>query len=235
MEELSDLLKNATFSKESRAENIAAILKEGIIKGYWKPGSPINDLDLSKKLGVSRTSVREALSRLVESRIIERVHWKGFYVRNIDWKEIESIFEIRMSLEKLAFSKALNFITDKDIDELEAYIEQAEEKIRTDEKDGFMQVDPLFHNKICEISGNEWISYTLNNSLTLLNVLRYMDKQGDFKSAAVDSVNQHREILEQIKKHDRQGVLDKLEYHINAHKQRLHHLYAASMLETEKQ
>src|SRR6056297_1363526 len=233
MEELSDLLKNATFSKESRAENIAAILKEGIIKGYWKPGSPINDLDLSKKLGVSRTSVREALSRLVESRIIERVHWKGFYVRNIDWKEIESIFEIRMSLEKLAFSKALNFITDKD--ELEAYIEQAEEKIRTDEKDGFMQVDPLFHNKICEISGNEWISYTLNNSLTLLNVLRYMDKQGDFKSAAVDSVNQHREILEQIKKHDRQGVLDKLEYHINAHKQRLHHLYAASMLETEKQ
>lgn len=234
MEDLPELLKNATFSKESRAENIAAILKEGIIKGYWKPGSPINDLELSKQLGVSRTSVREALSRLVESRIIERVHWKGFYVRNINWKEIESIFEIRMSLEKLAFSKALKFITDKDISELEALIEQAEEKIRNDEKDGFMQVDPKFHDKICQISENEWISYTLNNSLTLLNVLRYMDKQGDFKSAAVDSVNQHREILEQIKKHDRQGVLEKLEYHINAHKQRLHHLYAASMLETEK-
>ncbi len=231
MDNLSELLKNATFSKESRAENIAAILKEGIIKGYWKPGSPINDLEISKQLGVSRTSVREALSRLVESRIVERVHWKGFYVRNLNWKEIESIFEIRMVLEKLAFSKALNFITDKDIETLEDLISQAEEKIREDDKDGFMQVDPLFHDKICQISENEWISFTLNNSLTLLNILRYLDKQGDFKSAAVDSVKQHREIMEQIKNHDRKGVLEKLESHINAHKQRLHHLYANSVLE----
>jgi len=137
-----------------------------------------------------------------------------------------------MSLEKLAFSKALLFITDKDIQDIELLIEQAEEKIRNEDKDGFMQTDPLFHDKISKISENEWISYILNNSLILLDILRYMDKQGDFKSAAVDSVKQHREILEQLRKRDHQGVISALENHIYAHKQRLHHLYANSILES---
>ena len=64
---------SSVFSKESRAEHVATIIRNGISSGFWRPGDTINDQALASDLGVSRTSVREALSRLVESRVVERV------------------------------------------------------------------------------------------------------------------------------------------------------------------
>ncbi|MCP4756771.1 MAG: GntR family transcriptional regulator [Proteobacteria bacterium] len=82
-------------------------VKESILHGRWEPGDCIDDLQLSKELGVSRISVREALSKLAENRILHRQHWKGFHVRELSWDEIESIIDVRMSLEHLALEKCL--------------------------------------------------------------------------------------------------------------------------------
>lgn len=209
------------FSRESRSEHIATIIRDGICAGTWTAGQGINDQALATELGVSRTSVREALSRLVESRVVERIQWKGYYVRRLSWKEVENLVDIRLSLEKLAFTKAFDRIGETVISELRESIDLTESTISDKDLSGFMRYDPLFHETIYRVSGNEWISYILNNSLTLLSVLRYMDKGDDFTDAAMSSVRDHRSILEAIEHRDIGLMLSRLEHHLMNHKERL--------------
>jgi len=209
------------FSRESRSEHIATIIRDGICAGTWTAGQAINDQALATELGVSRTSVREALSRLVESRVVERIQWKGYYVRRLSWEEVENLVDIRLSLEKLAFTKAFDRIEEAIISELRKSIDQTEATISENDLAGFMRYDPLFHETIYRVSGNEWISYILNNSLTLLNVLRYMDKGDDFTDAALSSVRDHRSILDAIERRDIGLMLSRLEHHLLNHKERL--------------
>ncbi len=221
---IQDVLAMHAFSKESRGENIASIIRDGIVKGLWKPGDPISDLDLSKQLGVSRTSVREALSRLVENRIVERVHWKGYYVKDLSWEEVESLVEIRKALEEIAFSRVMSHMPESLLDKLQECIEAQQHCIDTDDRDGFMVVDPQFHELVFEASGNPWIAYVLNNTLTLLNILRSVDKKNDFAEAAQWSVDQHRGILAAMREGDAQKVIRLLDSHIEVHKERLRNL-----------
>ena len=209
------------FSKESRGENIASIIRDGIIKGLWKPGDSISDLELAKKLGVSRTSVREALSRLVENRIVERVHWKGYYVKELSWEEIESLIETRKALEDVAFSRVMARKPEGLLDRLEECIAAQQVCVDTNDRDRFAIVDPQFHELVYEASGNPWISSILQNSLTLLNILRSYDTREDFSKAAQWSVDQHRGILAAMKEGDSERVIRLLDNHIELHKQRL--------------
>lgn len=220
-ESIENSLSVHAFSKESRGENIASIIRDGIVKGLWKPGDPISDLDLSKQLGVSRTSVREALSRLVENRIVERIHWKGYYVRELSWAEVESLVEIRKALEQIAFSRVMANVSEALLEQLALCIDAQQRCVDTNDPDGFLIVDPQFHELVYEASGNHWIPYILNNSLTLLNILRSVDKKNDFAEAAQWSVDQHRGILAAMRARDTKEVLRLLDNHIELHKERL--------------
>ena len=220
-ETIENSLSVHAFSRESRGENIAAIIRDGIVKGLWKPGDPISDLELSKQLGVSRTSVREALSRLVENRIVERIHWKGYYVKELSWEEVESLVEIRKALENIAFSRVMSNMPPRLLDRLEACIEAQQQCVDSGDRDGFMIVDPQFHELVYEASGNHWIPYVLNNSLTLLNILRSVDKRNDFAEAAQWSVDQHWGILAAMRSGDAVETLRLLNEHIELHKERL--------------
>lgn len=220
-ESIENTLSVHAFPKESRGENIASIIRDGIVKGLWKPGDPISDLELSKQLGVSRTSVREALSRLVENRIVERIHWKGYYVRELSWAEVESLVEIRKALEEIAFSRVMGNLSEELLDQLEACVEAQQQCVDANDRDGFMIVDPQFHELVYEASKNHWIPYILNNSLTLLNILRSVDKKNDFAEAAQWSVDQHRGILAAMRSRDTAEVLRLLDDHIDLHKERL--------------
>lgn len=220
-ESIENSLSVHAFPKESRGENIASIIRDGIVKGLWKPGDPISDLELSKQLGVSRTSVREALSRLVENRIVERIHWKGYYVRELSWAEVESLVEVRKALEEIAFSRVMVDLSEKLLDRLEECIEAQQSCVDRNDQDGFSIVDPQFHELVYEASKNHWIPYILNNSLTLLNILRSVDKRNDFAEAAQWSVNQHRGILTAMRSRDTDEVLRLLDDHIDLHKERL--------------
>src|SRR4030042_321796 len=96
-----------SLSRVTNASSVCEIVKEGIAAGFWLPGDRINDRELSEKLGVSRISVREALAILVESQLVERVQWKGYFLRKLTLREVKSIIEIRIALEQLAIKSVM--------------------------------------------------------------------------------------------------------------------------------
>ena len=198
----------------SRSSEIYSIIREGIIAGQWLPGDRIDDKELALKLGVSRLSVREALSKFYESRIVERIHWKGFFLRKISVKEIESIVEIRIALEKVAIRNAIAKADAAFYDELEQAIFYAEQALESDDHAEYMKRDFRFHALIYEASENTWIAMIIDNFIVLIDVLRNLSMMPDFASAARVSMADHRLILSHMRNKDVDAAIAELCRHM---------------------
>src|ERR1700704_590317 len=79
-------------------------LRNAILSGVFKPGERLLEQNLCDWVGVSRTSIREALRRLEAERLITITPNRGPSVTEITWEEAQSIYEVRALLEGEAAS-----------------------------------------------------------------------------------------------------------------------------------
>ncbi|EGB16342.1 transcriptional regulator, GntR family [Pseudodesulfovibrio mercurii] len=92
----TDLTKRAEVSG---VEKIAETLRRAIFKGAFLPGDQLKEVELSRSLGVSRGSVREALRILSTEELVVHLPNKGASVRKLSLDEIDDIFLTRHILE----------------------------------------------------------------------------------------------------------------------------------------
>lgn len=85
---------------------ITSILKKAIYSGEYKSGEELSLTDISARLGVSRTPVREAFQALAADGLITLRMNKGAIVNKIDRKFIKDTFEVRILLESEAAARA---------------------------------------------------------------------------------------------------------------------------------
>jgi DNA-binding GntR family transcriptional regulator len=78
-----------------------AILDE-ILEGTLAPGAVLAEVEQSTRLGVSRTPVREALSRLVADGLVEPLAGRGLIVTEVSLDNIVELYELREALEEQA-------------------------------------------------------------------------------------------------------------------------------------
>src|SRR5689334_1922136 len=76
-----------------------AKLRDAIVSGVFKPGERLLEQKLCDQMGVSRTSVREALRSLEAERLVTITPNRGPSVTEITWAEAQSIYEVRALLE----------------------------------------------------------------------------------------------------------------------------------------
>ena len=100
-------------------ERTYGAVKRMILAGTLRPGEKLAERELSRRLKVSRTPLREALSRLVQEGLVENRPRRGHYVRAIDAKSVADLYDLREVLEKHAVRLAARRLTDADIAELE--------------------------------------------------------------------------------------------------------------------
>ncbi|MEU0688547.1 GntR family transcriptional regulator [Streptomyces uncialis] len=79
-----------------------AHLRSEILDGVLSPGTPLLEVEQSERLGVSRTPVREALSRLAAEGLAEPSGKRGLVVTQVDDRYVRSLFEQRSCLEAQA-------------------------------------------------------------------------------------------------------------------------------------
>lgn len=81
-------------------------LQEQILEGHLAPGTVLAEVEQSERLGVSRTPVREALSRLVAAGLATQQRGRGTVVSEISPENIDQLFELRIPLETQAAALA---------------------------------------------------------------------------------------------------------------------------------
>ena len=125
------------LEKETCKEYVYRVLKDNIMSLELSPGEILSESDLSKKLNVSRTPIREVLIKLKAEKLIEVKPQAGTYVSQIDWNLIEEAIFIRYNLEKEALKEACeNFSEDTLIEvvskHIKAPVEQWKKLIKED-------------------------------------------------------------------------------------------------------
>lgn len=104
-------------------EAIFTVLRREILTGVHPPGTALREVGLSERFGVSRTPVREALSRLQHERLLERAS-RGLQVPRIDPQEVIQIYDLRVMLEEDAAGQAARSRSASDLMRLEALLER---------------------------------------------------------------------------------------------------------------
>jgi DNA-binding GntR family transcriptional regulator len=100
------------------AEHAADTIRESILAGRIPAGARIAELDLARQLSVSRTPIREALSRLAAEGLVELSPNRGARVSSWTAEELREIFEVRLRLEPYAVRQAVPLLSEADLAEL---------------------------------------------------------------------------------------------------------------------
>jgi DNA-binding GntR family transcriptional regulator len=107
-------------------QQTVATLREALLNDVFKPGEQLVERKLADLTGVSRTSIREALSQLEAEGLVTRVSGKGMIVTWLSQDEALSIYEARAILESAIARLFVQRATDEEIEELAGRIAEAE-------------------------------------------------------------------------------------------------------------
>ncbi|WMM24363.1 FadR/GntR family transcriptional regulator [Tissierella sp. MB52-C2] len=212
-------------------EQIVEQIQELILDGTFKKGDKLPpERELTTKLGVSRSSLREALKALEVLGLIESKQGEGSYISNnvnstilksisIAYKlnngTIEDILELRHSLEIQAVRTASIKATEEQIEELEVIVNKMEDAIDEDEQS---QLDIEFHGKLIGMMNNvmfQIISDSVSNLMQpFIKSIREIYKEHDEYLKTYYFVEQHRNVLNAIKERNPEKAVNLMMEHI---------------------
>lgn len=107
-------------------EQTVGVLREAVLNGTFRPGEKLVERTLAERIGVSRTSVREALGQLDAEGLVRRVPGKGIHVTKLSEAEALAIYEARAILESALARLFAERANAEEIDALEQGIQEAE-------------------------------------------------------------------------------------------------------------
>lgn len=181
-------------------EEIFEYIRQDIITGALPQGELLNESELASRFGTSKTPVREALTRLRQTSLVELIPRKGFLVTPISVTDIQEIFEMRLILERAAAELAAVRITEDELEQLEEYREIAAFRNEPDSIYRAIKANRDFHIKIARASRNNRLISALERVFDDAQRLHYIDLQmGGFIKAWSDD---HGGIIDALRARD---------------------------------
>jgi DNA-binding GntR family transcriptional regulator len=168
-------LLDQPIESSSLVDTVVERLERAIISGELKGGTRISEQALAMSLGVSRSPLREALSRLEGRRLIERIPNVGARVVELHPDNLEEVLAIREVLETLACRLAATHMSDAEIKDLERMLEGRRQRAVAKgptlyDKSG----DYDFHTRIIMNCGNKTLKdIMLRDVYYLMKAYRY--------------------------------------------------------------
>lgn len=184
-------------------------VRDMILTGELQPGQKLVQDELAERLGVSRTPLLSAFSKLEKDMLLESKPRRGMFVRTFQSHELVHVYDVRLRLEPLGAGEAADHATDEEIDamrrqcEIFAQIaEQGDPNARAE--------DYLFHMHVMRMSRND----LLYNIIASYNIIVIANFYGFLKDPRI-SAQEHSEIVEAIADRNRQRAMKHMYHHIN--------------------
>ena len=144
--------------KTTLAEELRSQLADDIVCGALPPGTPLDESDVARRFGVSRTPVREAIRQLTASGLVDSRAHRGAVVARPNIERLNSMFEAMAELEALCAGLSAERMTAPDRHGLEALHEQLRVMIQAGNPQRFHEGNEAFHNAIYAGSQNTYIA-----------------------------------------------------------------------------
>ena len=198
--------------KITRAEELRLQLADEIVRGVLSPGAPLDETEIARRFSVSRTPVREALSQLVASGLVEARPRRGAVVARPTLDRLTGMFEAMAELEAICAGLAAERMTPIERHQLEAVHEELRVLSQAGNPDRFHEVNERFHNTVYAGSQNAYIA-----EITLATRVRVQPfRRAQFRNLGrlAKSHAEHDRVVVAILRGDKAGAAAAMRDHI---------------------
>lgn len=188
-------------------------LRQAILKGELEPGERLMEIHLAKRLGVSRTPIREAIRKLELEGLVVMIPRRGAVVASITEKDMRDVLEVRRTLEMMAVEVACDRISQEELERLRL----AGVEFQKDREGGDLvqlaRDDMAFHEIIYGATGNQRLIGILNNLRE--QMYRYRMEYLKDTSSYERLDQEHSRIYESICVRDKETAREAIREHID--------------------
>ncbi|MGN0161188.1 MAG: GntR family transcriptional regulator [Lachnospiraceae bacterium] len=188
-------------------------LRQAILKGEMEPGERLMEIALANKLGVSRTPIREAIRKLELEGLVNMIPRKGAIVASISEKDMKDVLEVRITLEELAVTLAIQNMQTEDIETLKKAGKAFEDAVISRDIVNIVEADVMFHDIIYNKTGNNRLIQIISN----LREQMYRYRLEYIKDARTHSIliSEHNDLVACMEKKDVDAAKKTIREHIS--------------------
>lgn len=205
------------IARSTLPEAAAERLRTLIIEGELAPGTKLNERELSERLGVSRTPLREAFRMLAADGLLVQLPNRGAQVVAMSADDVRDAFEVMAALEGLAGELAAARITDAEVEGLRKLQAEMDAAHAARDLPAYYRVNRDIHDRLNAIAANPVLAHTYRALNARLHALRFRSNlnQGKWDKA----VAEHRSMIAALAARDGAALRDLLTRHLRAKQQ----------------
>ena len=201
-------------AKLTRKQAAYEYIKGKILSCEYEPGAVMNEQALCDELELSRTPVRDALSRLEQEGLVNIMPKKGFMITAMKLGDVNRIYEVRLLLEPYALRRYGHKL---DLERLQWLRKEAEELAAGKGQSGSYdyELDDALHNLIMDAVNNRYLKDTYANIQNLNLRIRVLSGKG-VKHRLADSFQEHLEIIDACLSQDWEEAAQAMTRHLES-------------------
>ena len=193
-------------------EQVAQRLRQMLVEGGIAPGAKLNERELSERLNVSRTPLREAIKMLAAEGLVELLPNRGAIALSLGEDDIRHTFEVMAGLEALSGELAAQRITADELAEIRAMQFEMMAAYTRRDLSNYYRLNALIHSAINAAAKNPVLTATYNQVNARLQALRFRSNQDGEKWKR--AVSDHETMIEALAARDGAALREVLTGHL---------------------
>jgi DNA-binding GntR family transcriptional regulator len=194
--DLSPVVPPAT----SMVERVYGSLKHQILTCKLQPGRRLNEKELCEEFSISRTPLREALSRLAMDQLVQTGHYRGYQVSPILVADVIELCEVRIIVEGSMGALAAERASPEEIEQLASLAELPYEPGNRTTYEDYLRANSAFHKALAKCSRNRRLEGIVMSVLDQLQRPIYLGLDVGLDPAAATA--EHVDIVQAIRNRD---------------------------------
>jgi len=192
--------RNVPTLGEALAEQAYELLRDAVISQQIPAGARLSVPELARRLGISRSPVREAIARLVHERLAISEVRRGAVVASVSREDLIEIYDVREVLEGLACRLAAERITDQELAALDQLVVSHRSAVDAGDVAEHMMLDQSFHAAIRAATHNSRLVEGLDRLQGQIRMAMATTRRspGGMKQALAE----HEEVLAALRRRD---------------------------------
>ncbi|PUE38112.1 GntR family transcriptional regulator [Limnohabitans sp. Hippo4] len=194
-------------------EEVAELIRQRIFSRELEPGSWIDELQIAKAYGISRTPLREALKVLAAEGLVTMKVRRGAYVTEVSEKDLRDVYHLLSLLESDAAAVVAQTASPADLKKLQSLHAELEAagKPGKEKHDKFFEVNEAFHMCLLELAQNKWRDQMVAD---LRKVMKLNRHNSLFKTGRItESLAEHQAIMAALNAKDPVATAARMQAH----------------------
>lgn len=201
-------LAHLRIDRNSLKTQSTELLRSQIISGRIPQGTRLVEQELADLLGISRMPARDALVNLEhEGLVVSKPH--GRYVIQLDKRDIEQLFQVRLVLERLAVAQAAQQRSPEADAALQTNLQQMREAVAQNDQDAYAQSDLEAHQIIWQQANNPYLLKMLNSIIG--PVFMFIASHTEFQMNWHETLQMHEELADALIAGDGARAMESIE------------------------